>query len=302
MRVAVTGGTGFIGKNLLKMLNNKYEFIILGRRSIDNYIIGDEKYKYHCTDYSVEQLVNCFKNVDAVVHLSSKKVEYDSKFDDYISDNIVLTSNVFEACRDTGIKNVINLSSRMTYDIDAKIPWVENSKENPNTYYGISKLTIDKLANYYNANFDMQIKSLRASQVFGLNDNVIDKNQMGFMIMKFIDLAIKKQALTIYGDGAGVRDYIYIKDLINSIDCALESPSANGIFNIGSGVGISHKELATKINQIFNNQSNLIYDYDVVEDKSKHLLDIDKARRVLKYSPEYPLEKALQDIKRLLEV
>jgi UDP-glucose 4-epimerase len=279
------------------MFGHRYRFIILGRSNKTEYVSDNRIYKYYCTDYSLPQLADSLQGVDAVVHLSGRKVGPESHFIDYVNDNILVSQRLIASCHMLGIKNIVNLSSRMVYDLKSQHPWSESTPENPLTFYGISKCTVDKLIHFYNETYQMHIKSLRVSQVIGLDGNRISDNQTGFMPMKFIQKALRSEPLTIYGSGEGKRDYIYIRDVIDAIDHALQAKEAKGIFNIGSGTAVSHKELAVTINNTFNKKNSILYNERVDEDMSINLLDIKKAETELGFIPKWPLKRALLDMK-----
>lgn len=301
MKVAITGGSGFIGQYLVKQLHEQHDIIIVGRKRTSNFKVENKVFNYYHTDFSINDLKEILVNVDAVVHLSAKKVSLKSDFQSYIQDNILITNNLFDACHRLGITNIINLSSRLVYDIYASTPWGESSYENPSTFYGLSKLTTDKLVTLYNNKLQMNIKSLRVAQVVGLIGNTITEAETNFVVMKYIKLALEKKPLVIYGSGEGRRDYIYIKDLVKAIELSLEAPNKKGIYNIGSGTSTSYIDLAQKINKVFQNGDNITYENEKSEDLSEYLLDIRKAERDLKYAPCYSLEDALLEMAQQLE-
>lgn len=301
MKIAISGGMGFIGSWLIGALNNQHECVVLTRGN--SFVNNQINFNSLNTDYSIESLIKVLDGFDAVIHLAAKKADLNSSFPEYVNENIMITSNIFEACYFLNIKNVVNISSRMVYDLNAKKPWTEESPTNPLTFYGISKLTIDKLVYYYNENFDMKIKSLRLSQVMGLKKGLstITEEQLGYMPMSFIASSLVGKTIVIYGDGKGKRDYIYIKDVIKAIKCAIEKPHTSGIFNIASGKSISHKNLAKTISNIFSNGNNILFDKLIQGDENIYRISIQKSKEQLNFTPNWSLEEALWDMKETIE-
>ena len=139
----------------------------------------------------------------------------------------------------------------------------------------------------------MNIKILRLSQVIG-------KSEGGYMIDLFIKNALSGQPLNVFGKSEGRRDYIYVKDACSGIKKALDSYQKRGIYNIGSGVGKTSKELALAVAEGFESQSEIIQLIDKKEDTSVSFLDIQKAKNDLKFECKYTLKEAFADLKKEL--
>lgn len=297
MKILLTGGTGFIGKWIIELLSEKHQLTIVGRNeSVKVFPEEDISVSYLSTDYSIDSLSRHMKNIDAVVHLAAKRVPLGAKgetIEDYTG-NMLVSSNLFEVCKREGIKNIINISSKAVYSSNNALPCSENDTPKPLNFYGLSKLMIEQLADYYNTKYGMNIKSLRLAQVLGVGE------REGFMLMTFINKALRKEELSLWGKGEGKRDYIYVKDVVDAIDFALAEPNQKGVFNIGSGTNVSHKELAETINKVFENTGNITFLSDKAEDKSVDIMDISKAKECLNWIPNWNLEDALYDMKKIL--
>ena len=290
MKIAITGGSGFIGKWLLKDACPENELLVLGRKlemPIPN--VPEQLCTYVQTDYSTSSLCELLSGSDAVVHLAAERTGPNA-LEAYLP-NITISNNVFESCFEVGVKNIIALSSISVYSAENPLPWSENQRVMPQTFYGISKATMENLACYYNAAKGLSIKCLRMARVLGLHE------RPGFMLNTFIEQASKKEVLKVFGRGEGRREYIYVKDVTGAIMNALEHIDAEGIFNIGTGNNLSHAEMALLINKVFDNEGNVVYAPEIAEDKSIYLMNIEKAARELSWTSKWTIEDGLREIK-----
>ena len=294
MKIIVTGGTGFIGNWFLKSFADEHDLIVLGRnREIIIPCVAKSAYTYLQTDYSKTHLCELLKGNDAVVHLAAKRTNtggFESCWP-----NMAISYNLFESCLETGINNIVALSTISVYSEANPLPWSENQKVSPLSLYGISKVTMENLAEYYNKVHDLNIKCLRVAQVLGLYE------RGGFMLNTFIEQAFRKEKLKVYGKGEGRREYIYVKDVVSAIRKALDENLAAGIFNIGTGANISHLELGKLINDVFDNKDNLTLVPEKEEDKSIYLMDISKAEKLMGWTPQWTLADGLSDIRHIMK-
>jgi len=293
LKIAITGGRGFVGKYLLDLLSEHHDCIVLGRGEQEIFDIKGGKVSYVQTNYEKEQLIQQLEGVQAVVHMAAKKYEPNEQMSDYFT-SINLSDNLFSACSVLNITNIVFLSSRTVYGVNPKIPWKEETKTSPNTFYGISKVTIEKLAEYYNNKYNLKIKTLRLAQIIGFGE------REGYMISTFLNQAIHKKRLQVFGEGKGARDYIYVKDVARAIEKSLEKDKIKGVFNIGSNKSTLHRELAETINNTFNNVGNLDFLQDIKEDKSISLMNCDKAASILDWKVKWTLQEALAEMKTIL--
>jgi len=294
MKLVITGGTGFIGHWFLDLFGREHEIRILGiEEDLDELVIGDKTFEFIRTDFSEKQLVPLLDGFESVLHLAARRYQPGDTMEDFL-ENIRISSSLFEACRKSGIQNVVHLSSIGVYSPDQGLPWQEDQAVNPSTFYAIAKLVVEKMSHIYNRNHGMKIKNLRVAQVLGPGE------REGFMLSVFLKKAMNGETITVYGKGGGRREYIYVKDLAGAIHAALGKNDISGVFNIGSGSNTSHKELAETINRVFGNTGKLEFLEQKKEDKTVHLMDSERAARILGWRPGWTLQKALEDMKTLM--
>lgn len=291
MNLLVTGASGFIAKSFLYEYYKQYNIICIGRsNAISNIPVNGNVIPYITTDYSIDSLseiINKYR-INSVLHSAAIRPLklYSEKFSDY-QDNISISQNIFESCRQTGVLNITFLSSIAVYGQYAEQPWKEFQQAKPVSFYGLTKRIVEEMAQYYNNNFSMNIKSLRLSQVFGYGE------RESYCLPIFINKALRKETLIIFGDGSEERDFIYIQDVLNAINKALKNKELKGIFNIGSNQTVSIIKLATLINSIFDNENNLVLDNSRLMMTGKCLMDCSLANTILRWQPELALNDSL---------
>lgn len=290
MKIAITGGTGFIGKWLLKMVNKKHECIVLGiEPDINKLYIDDREFQFVQTDFSTTELLKSLKSIEAIVHLAGiRPIMGMNSYNDFY-ENVRISENLFKACKTLNISNLVFASTGSIYSPTVNLfPFSENEAVFPPSFYALSKLSIENLGNIY----DLNIKSLRFAHVIGHGE------RKGYMVMTFINRAIHKEPLIIFGEGKGKREYIYVKDVSSAIIAALNKPEISGVFNIGMGYAISHRQFAESICEVFaDGDIEIIEDKTKVEDTANYLMDERKAKDILKWKPKYSLNEALLEMK-----
>lgn len=293
MRIGLTGGSGFVGQYFIRDYSSDYE-IIAPIRGYRKDLQKVDAVIYLESDYSVDSLKQSFGGCDAVIHLAGKKDLFTQI--DYI-ENIKLGSNVFEACKELNIKNIINVSSRAVFGnehFEMGDLVDENQMPQPDNLYGLSKLNIEILAEFYNKNYNMFIKSYRMGEICGLNFKYGMSHIFWEILLK---MSNEKKALPIYGTGAGGRDLIYVKDVVRALVFGIEKKEISGIFHIGRGSMVTNLEIAKEFCTIFSNKSGIQLYPEKSDGGTKWCLDVKKAQNILKYQTRYDLKHMIRDIK-----
>lgn len=295
MRIGITGATGFIGQYLVDMYGDKYEFIaITSKENTDKYC---KLVKYIKAEYSVGNFERIFRGCDAVIHLGGKVMygmDSSMEVSGYV-DNLELCENLFRACKNIGIKNVVFTSSVAVYDQLNPNPVNEQGICQPNSMYGVMKVAAEKIAEIYNRRYDMHIKILRVSQVLGLRDK-LDTSQ--FWDKLLVD-ASNKRPLCVYGKGITGRDVIYVKDVARALMAAVQKDNLRGVYNIGTGHVCTNFELAETYNRVFNSTAGVELLSEKKETGIQTCMDCSRAKQELGFEPEYNVELMVRDIKKI---
>lgn len=236
MKVLVTGGAGFIGSHIVdKLIQENYQVVV-----VDNLSTGlrnnlNAKAKFIEMDIRSRELINLFneEQFDYVIHEAAqtmvpKSIE-NPEYDCHV--NILGTVNVLECCRKTGVKRLVFASTAAVYgDVEA-IPVKETVKTYPTSFYGLSKLTVEKYLSLYHEIYGFDSIVLRYANVYGERQG--DAGEGG-VISIFTRKICNREKLIIFGDGGQTRDFIYVGDVANANYRAIMTPNGNTVYNIST--------------------------------------------------------------------
>ena len=261
-----------------RQFSNQYDFIIFkSNKDTKEFSLNNKKFKYRVPNGTQKSWNELLAGVDAVIHLAAIRTTKNRDAESFLRyiPNIELATLVFNSCSYNRIRNIINVSTIGVYQKSLPEAAKEPQVDMISTLYGLSKYMVENLATYMNYHKKLNIKSLRLAQVIGWGE------RPDFMLSNFITKSINKEKLFVWGQGKGRREYIYIKDVVDAIITALNHSDQKGIYNIGTGVNTSHRELAEVIANVFDNLENIKFLEDKVEDSSTFLMNIEKAKNEL---------------------
>ena len=191
--------------------------------------------------------------------------------------NVIFSSNLFDACVRCKVKKVIFLSSGGTvYGIEEKCPLKETSLTNPISSYGVQKLTIEKLLYLYRYIHGLDYRIIRLANPYGPYQR---PNGVLGAISTFTYKTLKKEQIIVYGDGSVVRDYIYIDDAIYAIMKISNGDAEDRTFNIGSGYGVSIRQVLQTIKDVLSVDMDVIYIPGRDVDVPTNYLDISRFQK-----------------------
>lgn len=304
MRIFVTGGGGFIGLSLVNYLFSKgHEITIFDNfsncsRKNTQLILKKRISLIEGDILNIEDLENNLIDYEMVIHLAAQiDVKESIKNPDFtIKQNVEGTMNVLNICHKNKISNFITASSAAVYGHSSKMPLTEKSPTNPISTYGKSKLIMEQNLKAFSQSHDLNSIALRFFNVYGPNQT----DAYAGVITKFLSNISKNEALTIFGDGSATRDFIYLDDVLNSIDCAIaniDSKKGN-VYNIGIGNSVSIKQLANILISLSGKDLSITFAKFREGDILHSQTSIDLAKKELSFFPKNSLETGL---KKLIE-
>ncbi len=290
-RYLVTGGSGFIGSNIVEELLKRGEFV----RVLDNFSTGRrsnlEKFKNDIDliegdirSYHVVQ--KACQGIDFVLHQAALPSVPRSIFDPITSNDVNVngTLNILHAAKECNVKRVIYASSSSVYGDNPKSPKSEDLIPNPKSPYAVSKLTGEYYCKVFYQIYGLETVSLRYFNVFGLRQD--PNSQYAAVIPKFLKMMKEGKSPTINGDGNQSRDFTFVKNNVEANIIACTAPNAAGkVFNIACGESYSLNQLVEIFNKILGSNIQPIYGPERKGDVKHSLADISRAKEDLNYKP-----------------
>ncbi len=300
----VTGGTGFIGSNICKLLIKKNHNVVI----FDNNFRGDlnkiskikKKIKFIKGDIRNKKLLDkSLKNIDAVIHLA-----YVNGTKYFYSKPVLVLDiavkgilNIIDGCIKNKVKELYLASSSEVYQTPNKVPTDENeSLKIPNIYnprysYGGGKILTELMGIHYGKKYFKKLIIFRPHNVYG--SNMGNQHVIPEFINRFKSLNGKN--FKIQGTGNEIRSFIYIDDFIEAFDLILKKGKHLNIYNIGTKEKIKIKVLATKISKILKKRIN-IKKTPLAKGGTKLRIPNIKKIQKLGFKQKYNLEKGLRKI------
>ena len=306
--IIVTGGLGFIGSNLINLLNKKNYFIInidkvsysSNFKNISNNIKNYKFYKQDINNQNViKRILNKYSpslifNVAAETHVD-RSIDGPKEF---IKSNILGVFNLLEAIR--VYKKKIKLIHVSTDEVYGDIKKNKKSKEldayNPSSPYAASKASSDLIIKSYIRTYKLPAIITNCCNNFGPNQ--YPEKLIPTIIYKIIN----KEPIPIYGKGGNVREWIYVKDHCNALIKIAEKGIVGENYNIGSEVTLNNIQIANKIILIFKkitDSKNIKSKIHLVKDRPGHdlryCLDSSKIRNKLKWRCESNFDEKVNE-------
>lgn len=300
MKVAVTGGAGFIGSHLAEELMDQHDVTVIDNLSTGNRgeVPGDVE--FHELDLNhTEELVSILEDVDRVYHLAANadvKIQNEDRDTD-IEDGFLATRNLLEAMHRTDTEELIFTSSSTVYGEDVEVPTPESyGPLEPISLYGSCKLGAEALISTYCNSFSIKATILRLANIIG------GRSRKGVTYDFVKKLEKDGSVLEVLGNGEQKKSYLHIDDCIDAIvDCAESRESDLEIYNIGNSDSVSVTRIAETVIDEFGSDSEISYtggEKGWTGDVPEMLLDISKIKGEKNWEPSMNSEEAVRKTAR----
>jgi len=295
MKFAVTGGAGFVGNNIVRLLVSKgYEVIVIDNlhtgkmKNLDGIL---EKIEFKRIDIrKFKELELILKNVDGIFHEAALTIVQESfkKEKEYFDVNVTGTENIFKIAEKFKIK-VVYASSSSIYGDSEQIPIKENSERKPINPYGQTKLECEFLAEKYTKK-GVNVIGLRYFNIFG-------KGQTGSyagVITQFMRKLNEQECPRIFGDGLQIRDFIHVTDIAEANLSAMLNNTNSGFFNIGTGLGTKIIDLAKIMIKIFDEKFEPVFEDSLNGDIKISQANMALTKKKINWESKIELEEGLR--------
>lgn len=277
-KILITGSSGFIGESLVIALQQKnYQILTFDSKDGD---ISDVDLSQK---YADEEIYHVF-------HLAAKTFvphSWENPLEFYKT-SILGTQQVLELCR----KNTIPMTfvSAYVYGIPNGIPIAEKVTPAPNNPYAHSKYLAEELCRFYAEYYHLQITIARPFNIYG------KKQKKHFLIPHILNQVLNDDEITVK-DLHPKRDYIYLDDLIDGLIKTIDNDQKFSIYNFGSGIEYSVKEIINTIQIVAGTNKPIVSENSERPNEiSSVVADISKAKKELGWAPKYSFEDGIREI------
>ncbi len=309
-KILVTGGAGFIGSNLCEELLERENKVVCldnfatGKRENLSFVINNPNFTL--IEGDIRDLDDCLratKDVDYVLHQAALG-SVPRSIKDPITTNDVNVSgflNMLVASRDNGVKRFVYAASSSTYGDSEALPKVEDNIGKPLSPYAITKYVNELYADIFSKTYGLETIGLRYFNVFGRKQD--PNGAYAAVIPKFVSQLMKLESPTINGDGNYSRDFTYIDNVIqaNLLSMVADSKAINTVYNVAYGDRNTLNDLMGYLKEFLSAYNPEIKKIKVINGPNRQgdiphsHASVDKARKLLNYSPEFSLQNGLKE-------
>jgi UDP-glucose 4-epimerase len=296
--VLVTGGAGFIGSNIVRLLLDRgHQVVVLDdlssgyRSNLDalpaaRLVEGDVR--------NAADVDSAIAGCEVVLHLAAsvgntRSIEH--PLDD-AGINVIGTLTVLEAARRHGVRKLVFSSSAGIFGELKTVPIREDHPVEPDTPYGASKLAAEKLCLAYAKLYELECVCLRYFNVYGVNQRY---DAYGNVIPIFAHRMLRDLPITVFGDGEQTRDFVNVRDVAEANYLAAMNRGVSGAFNLGSGTRVTVNALVALMAEAGGLTPAVEHGPPRKGDVRHSLADVSQARALLGFEPRVGLEDGLRE-------
>ncbi len=292
-RVVVTGGAGFLGSFVVDRLKQDGATTFVPRSA-----------EYNLVDRDAVRRLLADARPDLVIHLAAQVGGIGANRDNpgrFLFENAMMGLNIFEECRLAGVKKLVATGTICAYPKFAPIPFKEDDlwngyPEETNAPYGIAKKMMLVQSQGYREQYGLNSIVLFPVNLYGPRDNfdLHTSHVIPAMIRKCVVARDAGQAdVVLWGDGTPTREFLYVEDAARGILLAAEKYDSSDAVNLGNGIELAIRDLATLIAQATRFTGRFIWDKTKPNGQPRRQLDVTRARERFGFVAETPFEQGI---------
>jgi GDP-L-fucose synthase len=294
-RIVVTGGTGFLGRHLISQLEK------MGCRDV--FVPIHSEYDLTRID-AIERLFDEHRP-EILIHLAAVVGGIGANRTNpgrFFYDNAIMGIQLIDAARRHGIEKTVVLGSICAYPKFTPVPFLEEElwngyPEETNAPYGLAKKMLLVQCQAYREQYGMNAIFLLPVNLYGPRDNfnLESSHVIPALIRKCVE-AVKdgRDEIVLWGDGSPTREFLYVEDAAEGILLATERYDKSDPVNLGSGMEISIRDLATTIAAMTGFTGRIVWDTSQPNGQPRRCLDVSRAEREFLFRSATPFEVGLR--------
>jgi GDP-L-fucose synthase len=290
--VAVTGGAGFLGRPTVGMLED----------------LGADVRAIRSADHDLRDRAACLEALEGaqvVFHLAANVggIGYNRRNPGPLAhDNLAMGLNVFEASRELGMEKLVAACSVCAYPKFTPVPFKEENiwdgyPEESNAPYGLAKKMLLVLSDSYRRQYGLDSCAPVMANLYGPGDNfdLEDSHVIAAMVHKFVMAAERGDPeVVLWGTGKPSREFLYVDDAVRGIILSAERLDVSDPVNLGTGKETTIRELGETISELAGFEGKTVWDDSRPDGQPKRYLDVSRARELIGFAAETPLEDGLK--------
>jgi nucleoside-diphosphate-sugar epimerase len=294
VRALVTGAAGFVGSHLVEALVARGDTVVavdsltpyydVEQKRANARAIGVDLIEADLRTAPIEPLLD---GVDVVFHQSAQpgvRLSWSTGFREYVEQNVLVTQRLLDAVHAAGARRFVYASSSSVYGAQARYPTTETDLPAPFSPYGVTKLAAEHLCGVFAANWGLPTVALRYFTVFG------PRQRPDMSIHRLCEAAIGDGAFPLFGDGAQIREFTYVSDIVAGNLAAADADVAPGtIVNLAGGAEITISDLIELVGSIAGAPIAVERRPAEPGDSRRNGGAIDRARSLLGWKPQVSL-------------
>jgi nucleoside-diphosphate-sugar epimerase len=255
VRALVTGAAGFVGSHLVDALVARGDSVVAVDCLTPYYSVEQKRANARATgvelieaDLRVVPIEPLLDGVDVVFHQAGQpgvRLSWSTGFGEYVEQNLLVTQRLLEAIHAAGARPFVFASSSSIYGAQRRYPTTETDLPAPFSPYGVTKLAAEHLCGVFAANWGLPTVALRYFTVFG------PRQRPDMSIHRLCESALTGAAFPLFGDGAQIREFTYVSDIVAGNLAAADADIAPGtVVNLAGGAEIVISDLITLVGEI----------------------------------------------------
>ena len=295
-KIYIAGHKGMVGSACWRVLEAKGYTNLIGKTSNELDLRNQQAVAEFIDSKKPDAIIDAAARVGGI--LANDTYPYE-----FLMDNMLIQNNLIHSAHNNDVNKFIFLGSSCIYPKMAPQPLKEEylltgPLEPTNQWYAIAKISGLKLIEALRKQYDRDYVSLMPTNLYGPGDNydLNSSHVLPAMLRKFYEAKEKDHSpVTLWGSGTPLREFLHVDDLAQAVVFSIENKLKEGLYNVGSGLEISIKDLAIMIQKIVGHTGEIIWDKTKPNGTPRKLMDTTRTTK-LGWSPKINLQEGINMI------